>query len=216
MLRMFNFGRMITLCGVVFLMIAVIYLTKDHFFVTLGTQTRLITRQGDPLIYWGYEAGFVLLSIACFAAGSLYKRPASLAYQHSIALPPIAELSGVLKKGCAFLAIAYLVWALLPYSLLGMHRGAQLSPEWASRTIFFAWFLVFGTMFYGLKRRTPIYWKLIPLLFGTYLTVDLAGAVWSLRQLSKPVAPFLVVIVALIVAFAAFLVWWRKQKSFFA
>lgn len=207
-------GTMLTLFGAVFLMIAAMFPTKDRLSVTTGTQTRVITRQGDPLIYWAYEAGLVLLSLGCFGAGKIYTRHTE--HEHSVALPSMAEHAGVLKKGCAFLAVLYLVWALLPYSLLGMPRAVQLSPEWVSRATFLAWSLLFGAVFYGLKKRTPIYWKLIPLLIGVYAAANFAGAAWSTERLSKPLAPFLFGGIAIIGAFTVFLLWWRKQWSFFA
>jgi hypothetical protein len=62
---------MLPLWGVVFSMIAVVYPTQDHFFWGDGTATRIITRAGDPTIYWAGESVIVLLALTCLA-GAFY------------------------------------------------------------------------------------------------------------------------------------------------
>jgi hypothetical protein len=132
-------------------------------------------------------------------------------------LPRITEVIGTLKKGSAFLAVAYLVYALLPYSRLGMHGGPQLFPEWASRAWFLVCSLFFATIFYGLKKRTPIYWKVIPVLSGIYIVVHFVGAVLTTHHLSQAWLPLLMFGGPTIFgAFTIFVLWWRKQRNYFA
>jgi hypothetical protein len=132
-------------------------------------------------------------------------------------LPRIAEIIGTLKKGSALLAVFYLVYALLPYGYLGMNGGPQLLPEWASRAWFFVCSMLFAAIFYGLQKRTLVYWKVIPALIGAYGLVHFAGAVWATRHLTQSWLPSLLFGGPFIFCvFTVFILWWRKQKNYFA
>lgn len=71
MLGLVNVRRMLPILCVVFSMIALIYLSQDHFVAHVGNATRVITREGNPVEYWGVAASFIVMAVACFA-GSLY------------------------------------------------------------------------------------------------------------------------------------------------
>ena len=57
-------ARMLAIWGVIFLLIACVIPTKDKFSADVGGISRVITRQGNPAIYWGMEATAVLVGIS--------------------------------------------------------------------------------------------------------------------------------------------------------
>jgi hypothetical protein len=61
--------RMLIIGSIVFVMIACVLPTKDRFVMTVGGQKRVITRQDDPTIYWGTEAGVLAIAVALFSFG---------------------------------------------------------------------------------------------------------------------------------------------------
>jgi hypothetical protein len=136
-----------------------------------------------------------------------------------MALPPLNETAGPLKKGVALMALLYLMSAVLPASLFGRHGDPQLVPGWVGRAIFIADALVFGAIFYGLMKRKPIFWTLIPILLGAYLASFVIGSFWSIRHLANyshvPWFPIYLMYVILVSGFIVFVLWWRKQKSYF-
>jgi len=69
-------GLRFILLGVVFGMIAAVFPTKDQFVFTLASQKRVISRQRDPLIYWGTEAAIGFTALAFVAAGVYYRQRA--------------------------------------------------------------------------------------------------------------------------------------------
>jgi uncharacterized membrane protein len=60
---------MLIIGGIIFLMIACVLPTKDRFVMTSGGQQRVITRQDNPTIYWGTEAGVLIVSVSLIAFG---------------------------------------------------------------------------------------------------------------------------------------------------
>jgi hypothetical protein len=121
------------------------------------------------------------------------------------------------KYCCAAVAFSYLVSAFLPMHLnVAQHSGAAKStPEWLARAIPFADFLLLGTIFYGLQRPRPIFWKIIPVLMIIYLLSVVIPPLWTLISRSLPWVPFIFIIVLFFVGALFFLVWWRNQKSYF-
>jgi hypothetical protein len=69
-----NCGRALTIWGVVFLLVAAVLPTQDRFTVDLGGRKTVVTRQQEPLAYWGMEAGIVLVSVALIAFGIYRQR----------------------------------------------------------------------------------------------------------------------------------------------
>ena len=61
--------RMLIIGGIVFFMIACVLPTKDRFVMTSGGQQRVITRQDNPAIYWGVEAGVLVVAVSLSAFG---------------------------------------------------------------------------------------------------------------------------------------------------
>jgi hypothetical protein len=59
-------SRRLVLWGAVFVMIACVLPTKSSFVISGGGHRRVIARQDNPGIYWGAEAGVLLV------AGSLW------------------------------------------------------------------------------------------------------------------------------------------------
>lgn len=67
-------SRFLLLLGVVFLMIAAALLTRDRFTITVAAQRSVVTRAGDPLVYWGCELAAALASVGLFAASAYLRR----------------------------------------------------------------------------------------------------------------------------------------------
>jgi hypothetical protein len=122
------------------------------------------------------------------------------------------------KYCCAILALAYLVTALLPAHLLvPQHSGLKATvPEWVGRALSIADFLLLAAMFYGVQKRKPIYWRLIPVLLGIFLLSVVIPTLWSLIRLSLPWAPFMFIVVFFFIGALFFGAWWRNQKNYFA
>jgi hypothetical protein len=58
---------MLIIWSIVFLMIACVLPTKDRFAMTIGGQQQVITRQDNPTIYWGTEAGALVVAVSLFS-----------------------------------------------------------------------------------------------------------------------------------------------------
>jgi hypothetical protein len=111
------------------------------------------------------------------------------------------------------MALGSLVGALIPMSIVPQHIATV--PEWVGRALYTADFLFLGTMFYGLQRPKPIYWKLIPVLMVIFLLSVLISTLWSAFRLSLPLLPFMILVVFMFVGLLVFIAWWRKQKNYF-
>jgi hypothetical protein len=124
----------------------------------------------------------------------------------------------LIRYGCAFLALLYFVYALLPsHFIVAQHsRAEEVFPEWFDRTIDIVYVSLYGIISYGLCRRTPLYWRLIPFLLGILLLCVFIPAIWTLHQLSLPWFPLIFGLVATFIAFPAFIAWWRNQKDYFS
>lgn len=61
--------RMLIIGSVIFVMIACVLPTKDRFVMTVGGQKRVITRQDNPAMYWGTEAGVLVVALSLFSFG---------------------------------------------------------------------------------------------------------------------------------------------------
>jgi len=61
--------RMLIIGGFIFFMIACVLPTKDRFVMRSGEQQRVITRQDNPMIYWGTEAGVLTVAISLITFG---------------------------------------------------------------------------------------------------------------------------------------------------
>lgn len=66
-------SRFLLLLGIVFLLIAIAVPTRNRFVITSGAHKIVITRTGNPLVYWGTELAAALASAGLFAA-SAYRR----------------------------------------------------------------------------------------------------------------------------------------------
>jgi hypothetical protein len=119
------------------------------------------------------------------------------------------------KYSCAALGLSYLISALLPASII-VTQPTAVTSEWVGRLIYIGDFLLLSAMIYGVQKRTPIYWKLIPGLLGVFLLSVVIGTLWSLIALSMPWVPFTFIITFIFIGFLAFIAWWRNQKSYFA
>ncbi|HUD48708.1 MAG TPA: hypothetical protein VMR33_17885 [Candidatus Baltobacteraceae bacterium] len=53
--------------GVLLLMIAAVLPTKDHFAASIGGRERIITRQDNPLTYWGVDTGLAITAVSLWA-----------------------------------------------------------------------------------------------------------------------------------------------------
>jgi hypothetical protein len=84
-----------------------------------------------------------------------------------------------LKDLCALGTLGYLVAALLPMQFFPQHVG--VIPEWIGRAIFIATSLVFGTIYYGIHTRKPIFWRIIPTLIVIFFLSHLIGGFWTVR-----------------------------------
>jgi hypothetical protein len=118
------------------------------------------------------------------------------------------------KYLCAAMALGCLVSALIPTSIVPQHTGT--TPEWVDRAIYFGGFLLLGTIFYGMQKRKPIYWRLIPILMAIYLLSVVISTLWNLSRLSLPWLPFIFTFAFIFMGFLFFIAWWRNQKSYFA
>ena len=123
-----------------------------------------------------------------------------------------------IKYGCAFLALVYLVYALLPsHFIMTQHsRVEEIFPEWFGRVIDIVLVCLYGAISYALYKRTPLYWRLIPFLVGILLLCVFIPAIWTLHQLSMPWFPLMFAILAGFIAFLAFIAWWRNQRDYFS
>ena len=126
----------------------------------------------------------------------------------------MTEVMKLLKYGSAILALIYLVYAFLP----SQHSTAgEMYPEWLARTTSFVLFLLFGVISYGLQMRRPFYWRLIPALVGTILLCTTIGGLSKPPpNISIPWFLYLLVAIAAVAIFLAFIAWWRNQKDYFA
>ena len=64
--------RLSIILGLVFFMIACVFPTKDRFYMTINGEVSVITRNEDPLIYWGTESAILLIAVS-FSAYGLYR-----------------------------------------------------------------------------------------------------------------------------------------------
>lgn len=124
----------------------------------------------------------------------------------------------LIKYDCAFLALLYLVYALVPSHFIATQhsRAVETFPEWLKRAIDIIYVCLYGSISYGLHKRTEFYWRLIPFLAGFLTLFAYAGAIWSLHQRSMPWVPLIYGFAFTVIAFLAFKPWWQKQKSYFS
>ena len=122
-----------------------------------------------------------------------------------------------LKYGCAVLAAVYLAFALLPSSILTSLPSTKVdwAPECLDRVIAFALFLILGIIFYGIQKRAPLFWNLIPILTYMFILTFIVSTFLTLIELSLPWAPFVAVSFFLLIAPLWFYSWWRKQRAYF-
>jgi hypothetical protein len=71
MFGLVDWRKALPLLSIVLSMIAFVYLTQDHFVAHIGNETRIITRAGDPVMYWAGAAAIVLTAAACLV-GSVF------------------------------------------------------------------------------------------------------------------------------------------------
>jgi hypothetical protein len=128
----------------------------------------------------------------------------------------LGDVADTWMKFSAFGAIAYFIYALLPYTYFGMRSASDASSDLAGRAQALAVSLMFAVVFYGLRKHTSIYWKVIPTLIGIYGSTWFLGGTWTLYHRSQPRIPLVAFGgPALLGAFLIFIVWWRKQRSYF-
>jgi hypothetical protein len=63
---------MLIVSGIVCFMAACIFPTKDHFVIDTGGDKTIITRQDNPLVYWGTESAVLLVAVS-FCAAAFYR-----------------------------------------------------------------------------------------------------------------------------------------------
>ncbi|HEV2185600.1 MAG TPA: hypothetical protein VGR70_00225, partial [Stellaceae bacterium] len=60
----------------------------------------------------------------------------------------------------------------------------RIFPDWIGEAAYFIYFLHFGVIFYGIRKRKLIYWKITPLLIWSfvlvYVSFPLYGAILGL------------------------------------
>lgn len=122
----------------------------------------------------------------------------------------------MIKYGCAFLALTYLVYALLPHLIIAQHgRTGKIFPEWFNRIIDIVYACLYGTISYGLHKRTEFYWRLIPILVAVdVLSRSILAAIWfgQFSKFSGSLMLPVTVFITLSFAFVAFKPWWQNQK----
>jgi hypothetical protein len=123
-----------------------------------------------------------------------------------------------IKYGCAILALTYLVYAVLPPHLLTPQhsRAADVFPEWSAWVMDIVYACLYGATAYGLHKRAPLYWRLIPFLVGILLLSVFIPAIWTLHQLSMPRFPLMFAVLTGFAAFFVFFAWWRNQIDYFS
>jgi hypothetical protein len=121
------------------------------------------------------------------------------------------------KYGCALLALVYLVYALLPSSFFANFHAPMVhwAPEWFSRTHSFINFLIFGTIAYGLQKRAPVFWRLIPALIFIFLLMFFISALLTVIEFSWPLLPFLFFMLVVFIGVACLYPQWQKQRGYF-
>ena len=123
------------------------------------------------------------------------------------------------KLFCLLGAAFYLLLTFLPNGIIGPHGGSVKSilPPWAGHAISFADFLLFAFMFYGVQKRSTVYWIVIPIMLLLYFASMLLPALWDIVNLSLPWLPFLFIISFVAMGFAAFYaIFWRRQREYFS
>jgi hypothetical protein len=66
--------RFYSLFGVVLLLVASVFLSSDQFTVTSNGAKRIVTRQHDPVIYWGTEGAIAFIGALLLAGGIYFER----------------------------------------------------------------------------------------------------------------------------------------------
>lgn len=124
----------------------------------------------------------------------------------------------LIKYGCAFVALLYLVYAFVPsrFIVAQHNRAAEILPGWLKRVIDIIYVCFYGSISYGLHKRTEFYWRLIPFLAGSLTLFAYAGAIWSLHQRSMPWVPLIFGFAATAIAFLAFKPRWQNKKKYFS
>jgi hypothetical protein len=62
-------SRRLLLWGAVFFIVVCVFPAKDRFIMNNGGSKTVITRPDNPLIYWGTEAGILLVAISLIGCG---------------------------------------------------------------------------------------------------------------------------------------------------
>ena len=68
----------------------------------------------------------------------------------------LGDVADTWKKFAAFGALAYFVYALLPYAYLGMRSASDASSDWAGRAQSLAISLMCAVIFYGMRTHPDL------------------------------------------------------------
>jgi hypothetical protein len=66
--------RFYVLAGVGMFLCFSVALSQDRFTLTSGNTKRVITRQDEPVLYWGTLATLVSFGVVCFGGGIYFTR----------------------------------------------------------------------------------------------------------------------------------------------
>jgi len=122
------------------------------------------------------------------------------------------------KYVSAFLALTYLAYALLPlrvFESLGIPVSLSMQPEWLGRAVSLAYSLGFGTIAYGLQKRTPIFWRLIPILVIAYFLLGFIYLFLFWHERSLSLFPIWIGVFFFLIVAVFFYSRWRGMRSYF-
>lgn len=155
-----RFSRRLYVWGILILGIGAMLLVDNRFTLNSGGHKRIITRQSDPLTYWGIESGILLVGLSLIAAGIYFSRrvsgadEASSARNYSFAMRTTALILALFAAG----NLARAIWTIcsgsnsrwpeaLCLGLLAIFLLAVAVGIWRKR--FLAWRLGFAAIALG-------------------------------------------------------------------
>jgi len=100
------------------------------------------------------------------------------------------------------------------YPVDGVNR--IIMPVWVSQILYFVYFLLFSVMFYGIRKRKQIYWKLMPLFIFLFILIFITFFIWYMILGVLPWALCLFISIIFPLGGMIFCIWWQKQRGYFA
>jgi hypothetical protein len=116
----------------------------------------------------------------------------------------------------SWLAAAIFVILFAAFPITQPTNALKLFPAWVSQVVYFLDFLLFGLIFYGVRSRKLIYWKLTPLFLFLFILSFIIFVIWYMILGIVPWPLCLFLVTAFSVGEVVFCIWWRNQKSYFA